>query len=105
VAVDPGIEVSRPFLGIRFLQVGDREGLRGLGRSLQHPLFKRQAASLSLRLEYGFLVRWQIESDRHDYRLRLIKGIAISIHQVSMAVSENRRSRHFAESIGLNAIP
>jgi hypothetical protein len=39
VAVDPGIEVPRPLLGIGFLQVGDGSGLHELVGEFQDPLF------------------------------------------------------------------
>jgi hypothetical protein len=58
--------MSRPLLGIGFLQVGNRNGLYILVGNFQHPLFKTQPARLGLGLERSFLFWWQIERDSHN---------------------------------------
>ncbi len=51
MAVEPGIELPRPFLRIGFLQMGDGNGLYLLVGNLQHPLLETQAAGLRLCLD------------------------------------------------------
>src|ERR1039458_1903830 len=65
-AVDPGIEISRPFLRVGFLQVGNGSWLYILVGNFQHPLLKTQPARLRLRLERSFFFWWQIECDSHN---------------------------------------
>src|SRR5450432_690961 len=65
VTVDPGIEMSRPLLGVGFLQVGNRNGLYILVGNFEYPLLDAQPTRLGLGLEPSFLLRWQIECDSH----------------------------------------
>ena len=55
MAVSPGAKLSRPLLGIAFLQVRNGNGLHRLVGKFQHPLLKAQPARPRLGLERPLL--------------------------------------------------